>query len=119
MITLVLPFPDRALSPNSHLHWSRKAKAAKAARQTANWIAREAGIRPNDPDIPAALKVTAIFSPPDNRPRDIDGMLSSLKSALDGIADATGVDDSKWQIAIRKDAPVKGGAVRIELEDIA
>jgi crossover junction endodeoxyribonuclease RusA len=76
----------------------------------------EAGVRRNDPDIPQALKVTAVFSPPDSRRRDEDGMLSNIKSYLDGIADAVGVNDSKWQIAIRREAPTKGGAVRIELE---
>lgn len=76
-----------------------------------------AGVRKNDPDIPQALKVTAVFSPPDNRPRDIDGMFSSIKSYLDGIADIIGIDDSKWTFgAPRKEAVVKGGAVRIELE---
>jgi crossover junction endodeoxyribonuclease RusA len=75
-----------------------------------------AGIRLKDPDIPQELKVTAIFAPPDNRRRDIDGMLSSIKSYLDGIADVIGVDDSRWQIAIRREAPIKGGSVRIELE---
>ena len=116
MIAFLLPWPDRVLHPNSRSHYMRKAKAVKNARATANWIAREAGIRPNDPDIPQALKVTAIFCPPNNRAHDLDGCLSSLKSALDGVADAIGIDDSKWQIAIRKDAAVKGGAVRIELE---
>jgi hypothetical protein len=70
----------------------------------------------DDPDIPAAVRVTAIFCPPTNHRRDIDGMLSSIKSYLDGISDVIGIDDSKWQIALRKEAPVKGGAVRIELE---
>ena len=116
MIAIVLPWPSRSLHPNSRTHWARKAKAAKAARQTAGWLAKEAGIRPGDPDIPQALNVTAIFCPPNNHKHDLDGCLSALKSSLDGIADAIGIDDSKWQIAIRKDAPVKGGAVRIELE---
>lgn len=116
MIAILLPWPPRDLLPNARPHWARKAKAAKQARMTAAWCAQEAGLRPNDPDIPQALKVTCIFSPPDNRRRDLDGMLSSAKSFLDGIADVIGVDDSKWQIAIRKEAPVKGGAVRIEIE---
>ena len=116
MIAILLPWPSRYLHPNSRVHWARKAKAAKAARQTAGWCAKEAGIRQGDPDIPEALKVTAIFMPPNNHAHDLDGCLSALKSSLDGIADALGTNDSKWQIAIRKDAPVKGGLVRIELE---
>lgn len=93
-----------------------KARAAKASRTYAGWAAKEAGIHREDPDIPQALKVTAIFSPPDNRRRDVDGMLSSIKSYLDGIADVIGIDDSKFEIVLRKAAPRKGGSVRIELE---
>lgn len=76
------------------------------------------GIRANDPDIPQNLKVTAVFFPPDNRRRDVDGMLSSIKSYLDGISDVIGVDDSKWQIALRREEPRKGGLVRVELEHV-
>lgn len=65
-----------------------------------------------------AIKVTCIFSPPPiKRNRDLDGLLSSCKAYFDGIADAIGIDDSKF----RHQAPVwgiprKGGNVRIVLE---
>ena len=118
MIALTLAWPPRELHPNARVHWAVKARKTKNARIVAAWTAKEAGIRNNDPDIPEALKVTVIFSPPDKRRRDEDGMLSSVKGYLDGIADMIGIDDSKFQIAIRKDAPVKGGAVRIELESL-
>jgi crossover junction endodeoxyribonuclease RusA len=116
MISIELPWPPRVLHPNSRVHWSKRAKAAKHCRTTGAYLTMEAGVRRNDPDIPQSLRVTAVFSPPDNRRRDVDGMLSSCKSYLDGIADAIGVDDSKWEITMRREAPVKGGSVRIELE---
>lgn len=116
MIAIELPWPPRSLSPNVRKHWAVKAKDAKQARVTAAWCARQAGIRPNDPDIPQALRVTAVFSPPDNRLRDEDNMISSCKAYFDGISKFIGVDDSKWSIAIRREKPVKGGLVRIELE---
>lgn len=116
MIAITLPWPPRSLHPNSRKHWAVKAKDAKQARQTAGWCAKEAGIRRGDCDIPQALKVTAIFYPPNRHKHDLDGCLSALKSSLDGIADVIGIDDSKWQLALRKEAPVKGGLVRIELE---
>lgn len=116
MISVTLPWPPRVLHPNSRVHWSKRAKAAKHCRTTSAYLTLESGIRRNDPDIPQALRVTAVFFPPDNRRRDVDGMLSSCKSYLDGIADVIGIDDSKWQIALRREAPVKGGSVRIELE---
>jgi hypothetical protein len=42
-------------------------------------------------------------------------MLSACKAYFDGIADALGVDDSRWQLSLRREAPVKNGLVRIEL----
>ena len=110
--TVVMPWPSRDLHPNARVHWSRRAKAAKQARNDAAWTAHAAGIRKIEAE---ALAVTAIFTPPDHRPRDIDGMLSSIKSYLDGIADAIGVDDSKWRIAIRRDAPAGPGSVHITI----
>ena len=116
MIRIELPWFPRELHPNARVHWAKRAKQAKLCRLLGQGATRKAGVRWNDPDIPQALKVTAIFFPPNKHRHDEDGMLSSIKSYLDGISDIIGVDDSKWQIAIRKEAPVKGGAVRIELE---
>ncbi|RTM07428.1 MAG: hypothetical protein EKK31_11745 [Hyphomicrobiales bacterium] len=116
MIAITLPWPPRSLHPNCRDHWARKAKDTKQARMLAGWCAKEAGLRQGDPDIPENLKVTAIFYPPNRHKHDLDGCLASSKAYLDGIADVIGVDDSKWQIAIRREAPTKGGAVRIELE---
>ena len=116
MIAIELPWPPRELHPNSRAHWAKRAKAAKRCRVLGWGLTLEAGVRRNDPDIPQALKVTAVFFPPDDRRRDEDGMLSNIKSYLDGISDVIGIDDSKWQIALRKEAPKKGGSVRIELE---
>jgi crossover junction endodeoxyribonuclease RusA len=102
--------------PNARVHWARKAKDAKVARHVAAWFVREAGIRPGDFDVPYSVKVTLGFAPPDKRRRDLDGMLGAMKSSLDGIADAIGVDDSKFEIVIRRDVSVKGGAVHVTLE---
>lgn len=40
-------------------------------------------------------------------------MLAAIKSGLDGIADAAGVDDSLWHIGIARGEPVRGGEVSI------
>lgn len=116
MISLELAWPSPDLSPNARVHWGRKASATKKARTAAAWSCKMSGIRPNDPDIPQALKVTAVFSPPDNRARDDDNMLASCKAYFDGISKFIGIDDSKWQIALRREPATKGGSVRIELE---
>jgi crossover junction endodeoxyribonuclease RusA len=59
------------------------------------------------------LHLTITFHPPDKRKRDIDNMLASIKSGLDGIADAIEVDDYNWVITIQRAEPVSGGAINI------
>lgn len=108
-----LPWPDRRLHPNARVHWGEKARVTKRARLDAAWEARISGVLPI-PDAP--LVVTAIFFPPDNRARDVDGMLASIKPALDGIADAIGVDDSRWSLALRREKSCPPGAVHIQIE---
>jgi hypothetical protein len=57
--------------------------------------------------------------PADRRRRDADGLLSSMKAALDGIAESLGIDDSRF-IPHPRVLPItsKGGkvVVRIEVE---
>lgn len=111
-----LPWPDRRLHPNARVHRMAKAVVVKKARADAAWCAKAAGLCRIDA---AALKVTAIFSPPDNRGRDLDGLLSNIKPHLDGIADVIGVDDRHWRLALERADPVTGGNVRIHIEVIA
>ena len=59
------------------------------------------------------LKIT--FVPPNRRASDLDNMLASLKSGLDGLCDVLGVDDSKWSIEISKADDRIGGFVEIEV----
>jgi len=115
MKELILPWPDTDLHPNRRVHWAHKAKAAKSARLTGFVLARDAGWNgSNLPEGPLHLWIDGY--PRDKRRRDADGLLSSLKSALDGIADALGIDDRRfvphpWV----KDEVRKNGEVRIRL----
>ena len=111
---IFLPWPSKALSPNSSGHWSKQSKAKKAYRTYAGWCVREQHIGKINAD---ALHVKLTFFPPDNRARDLDNMIASLKSGLDGISDVIGVDDSRWTLSASKAAPIaKEGMVKIELE---
>jgi hypothetical protein len=111
---IFLPWPDRRLSPNGRQHWAQIAHAKRAAKRTAYYAALEAGIGKIDAD---SLSVRLIFFPPDNRRRDIDNLLSSQKAALDGVAQAIGIDDSRWRIALELRSPIeRAGMVKVELE---
>lgn len=112
--TVVLPWPPAVLSPNGRAHWSRKAKAAAQAREAACLLCQAAGMRAL-PWRSMAVRIT--FQPPSRRRMDLDNTLSRCKSLLDGVADATGVDDSRWAISMRWGEPVKGGAVQMELRE--
>ena len=112
ILELVLPWPDRKLHPNHRAHWSVKAKAAKRARIDGNLMAREVGWNlVTWPDGPLHVWIDGYAI--DRRRRDADGLLSSLKPWLDGIAEAMGVDDSRFiphpwvKPEIRKPAEVR------------
>jgi crossover junction endodeoxyribonuclease RusA len=119
MTIVELPWPSRDLHPNARVHWARKAKATKQARSDAAWLALSSGVRTYDFAGADRLGVTLVFIPPDNRARDTDGMISSVKGYCDGIADVVGVDDSKWVLSIRREEPRKPGFVRVEISNVA
>lgn len=109
-----LPWPDKRLSPNARQHWAQIARAKKAAKRTAYYTALEAGLGKIEA---TAIKVRLSFFPPDQRPRDTDNMIASMKAALDGVSQAIGVDDSKWTLEVSPRGPIeKHGMVKIELE---
>ena len=110
---VVLPWPPKDLNPNARNHWARGAKAKKAYRHACWALALKAGL---SKAVPADAKplVSLTFVPPDRHARDRDNMLASMKSGLDGLADAIGCDDSRWRLAIEVAEEV-GGMVRVEI----
>jgi hypothetical protein len=118
---IILPWPDKRLSPNARLFWAKvkpvKAKAREdaayatyaamnaGARDVRAWFARDDG----------PIAVTVTFFPPDARHRDDDNMIASLKSARDGIADALGVNDRRFRPTYCFEAPEKPGRVEVDV----
>jgi len=115
---LELPWPPKELSPNARVHYLTFARAKNAYRESAYWLAkqRDHGCTLSTTFMgPIALAFT--FHPPDRRKRDLDNMLSSVKAGIDGIADALGVNDARFEYALRRSEPVKGGRVVIVIGD--
>jgi crossover junction endodeoxyribonuclease RusA len=109
-----LPWPPAILSPNSRGHWAKLAKEKKAYRRDCAILAIAAGARFRKWPDNLALRIT--FRPPTSSRYDLDNALARIKSGLDGIADAIGVDDSGWSIAIAKgERGEHGGFVRVEV----
>lgn len=106
---LVLPWPPKELSPNARVHWAQRARRAKAYRRACYWLAKAHGHRPA---ADGRLCVVVEFVPPDRRARDRDNMLASIKAGLDGVAEALGVNDARFDLTIGV-ADEIGGMVRV------
>ncbi len=109
-----MPWPDKALSPNSRGHWAQRAKAAKKYRQDCFYLARIAWV--GVPSWDGPIHVHLAFLPPDNRIRDRDNLQASAKALLDGLADALGVNDSRFYVYSTLGLCRKGGAIIVALE---
>ena len=108
---LTMPWPPKELSPNARLHWAQLARAKKKYREACAWTALSQGARKLDD---SKLKVSLTFYPPTRRAIDLDNCLARFKAGIDGLVDVLGVDDSKWEITIRKAEEI-GGFVKVEL----
>lgn len=116
MTDIVLPWPPRELHPNARPHHMARARAAKAYRERAYWIAKAGDIAP---PADGEIMLDVRFFPPDRRRRDVDGMLSNIKSGIDGIADALEVNDQRFAFTIRRCEPSKNGAVFVTVQEAA
>lgn len=110
---LILPWPPAVLSPNSRAHWSRRHRASKAYRQTCALLARAARLQVPES---ARLELRIEFVPPDRRLRDDDNLVAAFKAGRDGLADALGIDDTRFvlRVALSKEV-VRGGEVRVTI----
>lgn len=114
MTTITLPWPPKSLSPNARTHWGRKATAAASARSDAYCACRAAGVKNLPWD---RMHVAIEFRAPSRRPYDLDNALARSKNVLDGLADATGIDDGKWTYSMSRGEPVKGGQIVVTISE--
>lgn len=111
MNAIVFGWPPKDLSPNARVHWSRKAKAAKAYRLACWAMAKQAGAKVAG-DGPITVEME--FCPPDRRPRDLDNMIASSKALLDGLALALGVNDKRFRLICSVSSEI-GGMVKVRV----
>lgn len=121
MSSVIFPWPPKTLSPNGRPHFMVLAQAKKAYRAACKREALSQGlIAPKAPCGPVSglagskLAVHLTFYPPNKARRDLDNCLAAMKSGLDGLADAIGVDDSKWKLSMEM-ADTIGGFVKVEV----
>lgn len=113
--TIILPWPDKALSPNApKRHWRSKQGAKVAAYSAAFWRTKKAlaGKRLAG----RCLAVELRFCPPDGRKRDLDNLFASLKSAMDGMCAALEIDDADIEaVTLTRGIPDEVGEVWVTL----
>jgi len=105
--TVEFPWPPSCLSPNSTKDRRSTTETRRNYKMAWSAMARHK-LRGTHLDI--------TFHPPDNRRRDLDNMLGSIKYGIDGLAIAMGVDDSVFSFTIRKgEARKPHGCVVVEV----
>jgi hypothetical protein len=119
-VKVILPWPDKGLSPNARLHWAAKAKLKAKARQDATYLAYDAmpqGLRTVRAMYAGTVRIAVdvAFFPPDARHRDDDNMIGMFKAARDGIADALAVDDRRFMPVYRFCDPCAPGRIEVTL----
>jgi crossover junction endodeoxyribonuclease RusA len=95
-LSIELSWPAKELSPNARVHHMVLWRFKSAAKKEAYWATKY--VRPLTWAHDGPLPVRIVAHPPDNRARDTDNLISSLKAHLDGIADALGVNDSTFTL---------------------
>jgi hypothetical protein len=117
MSEITLPWLDKALSPNARVHWSVKAKAAKQARKDGCYATLAAGFnKATFAGYDGRIHLWVDFYRPSKREHDHDNLVASIKHQADGIADALGVNDSRFRYhPFIKDETAKGGKIVIRL----
>lgn len=106
---LELPLPPKCLNPNARVHWAVKARAAKKYKESCFYLAK--ALPSVTPKCGFLLHIQ--WYPKSWRAFDADNAIASLKSGLDGLALAWGVDDSQFKLSFEKMTPCKGGKVVI------
>lgn len=114
MIMIRLPWPDNRLSPNARTHWAVRSPITKAARSDAA-MTMLAALRGRKIDSTDAIPMIWVFCPPDKRQRDRDNIIACCKALQDGIADALGINDARFEPTYRMGEPVRGGAVIVKV----
>lgn len=104
-LTIQLPWPDSRLMPNRKhgKHWAATQAVKIKARQDGYMAARQA-LGKGTLAFTGRVAMRLTFAAPDKRRRDLDNLHASCKASLDGIAQALGIDDSRFRPVTLDDA---------------
>lgn len=112
---LSFPWPDSKLNPNRIVHYHVRAKIKAAYKADCYLIAKAAAF--GHEFLAGSMRLSLLFMPPDRRSRDLDNLLASMKSGLDGISLAFGVNDKLFRpITVDFGDITKNGLVKISFD---
>jgi len=111
MHELTFPWPPSELKPNVKTHWTKKAKFAKQYKEVCFYLTKEAKLDQN-----TYKSLEMVFYPPNRRNFDLDNMLATMKSGIDGMCLALNIDDSSFKKMSVEMSEDIGGFVRINLK---
>lgn len=89
--SIELPFPARVLFPNARPNRYQKAREVKLHRYWA--YVQTLALKIGSINPVGIVEYRIVYTPKANRRRDEDGVISSCKSYLDGVAQALQIDD--------------------------
>ncbi|MCA8951225.1 MAG: hypothetical protein KDE27_17085 [Planctomycetes bacterium] len=130
LLTIELPWPSSKLSPNSRQQHHALARAKRNYRaqcknatraqvgDAVRWPERLVSMSANGILIETALKYRLLFFPPNEKSHDRDNLIARMKSGLDGMCDALGIDDGLFvESAGRVVHTMHGGRVLVEIDE--
>lgn len=116
-VLIRLPWPPAKTSANASRQgdYLGKARAAKSYRTTCAWECKAQCVRPIEAEGDISVLIT--YYPPTRHRVDWDNLANRAKQGWDAVAEAIGVDDSRWwPVTSQKGEPVKGGAVLVHIK---
>lgn len=108
---LTLPWYPKELNPNSSCHFHVKAKKKAIYKNECYWLTKMANIPKAD-----YKELSIIFYKPNKRYMDLDNMLASIKSGLDGMCLALEIDDRVFKKITIEIAENIGGMIKIDIK---
>jgi len=108
---LTFPWFSKELNPNSSCHYHEKAKKKAIYKDLWYWTTKEAKIPKGD-----YSELSIVFYKPNRRWMDLDNMLASIKSGLDGMCLALESDDRCFTKITIEIAETIGGMIKVEIK---
>lgn len=114
-ILLRLPWPPTKTSPNKKRsgNWREKSEAAKKYKADCTKECWARAIRKLDY---SRAHVELTFYPPTAHAFDLDNVCARAKQGLDAVAEAIGIDDSRWdRLTLIRGEKTAGGCILVHI----